>query len=199
MSDVLPDDFEAGHAGLGGRLRAARVGQKLTLRELARRTGISPSLVSQIETGKVQPSVKTLYAIATELGVSLDAMFGAEEPTAAASARAHVVRAGTGPQLELESGVRWEQLESWPDLGIEARRTRYEPGSTSSADGTFLRHSGREFGLVLEGTLTVAVGFDEFVLATGDAISFDSTIPHLLRNDGAEAAHALWLEVGRFA
>ena len=44
----------------------------LTLRELARRVGVSPSLISQIETGRSQPSVGTLYAIATELEVSVD-------------------------------------------------------------------------------------------------------------------------------
>ena len=57
---------------LGTRLRAERERRGLTLRELARRLEVSPSLFSQIETGKTQPSVRTLYAMVTELGVSLD-------------------------------------------------------------------------------------------------------------------------------
>jgi transcriptional regulator with XRE-family HTH domain len=212
MTGALPDGSDAGRAGLGPRLRTARARQKMTLRDLARQIGISPSLISQIETGKVQPSVKTLYAMTTALGVSLDAMFTADrasalpmansvapEPETAgrASRSAHVVRAGSGRVLELESGVRWEHLESWSDIGIEIRRTRYQPGSTSSTDGTFVRHSGREFGMVIDGVLTISVGFDEFVLGPGDAISFDSTIPHLLRNDGTAPAHAIWFEVDR--
>ena len=47
----------------------------MSLRELARRLDVSPSLVSQIETGKIQPSVRTLYAIVSELGLSLDEIF----------------------------------------------------------------------------------------------------------------------------
>ena len=63
----------------------------MSLRELARRLDVSPSLVSQIETGKIQPSVRTLYAIVCELGLSLDEIFelvGAAEPHGAPPAPA---------------------------------------------------------------------------------------------------------------
>jgi transcriptional regulator with XRE-family HTH domain len=80
-----------GASPLGERLRAERDRLGLSLRELARRLEVSPSLVSQIETGKIQPSVRTLYAIVTELGVSLDELFappaGAGPGSPAAPAR----------------------------------------------------------------------------------------------------------------
>src|SRR6478735_7396345 len=57
---------------MGERLRAARAARGLSLRVLASRLGVSPSLISQIETGRANPSVSTLYAIAAELDVSLD-------------------------------------------------------------------------------------------------------------------------------
>ena len=57
---------------LGPRLRAIRLGRGLSLRELARRVDLSPSAVSQIETGKMQPSVRTLYALVSEFGVTVD-------------------------------------------------------------------------------------------------------------------------------
>ena len=56
-----------GHSQIGERLREARQSQGLTARDVAKRIGVSPSLISQIETGRSQPSVGTLYAIATEL------------------------------------------------------------------------------------------------------------------------------------
>src|SRR5439155_21709649 len=62
-------------ASVGARHRERRGQLGLSLRELARRLEVSPSLVSQIETGKTQPSVRTLYAIVSELGVSLDEVF----------------------------------------------------------------------------------------------------------------------------
>src|ERR671935_1070131 len=74
--------------GVGQRLRAERERHGLSLRELARRLAISPSALSQIETGRSRPSVGTLYAIVTELGMSLDELFGsarASEPGAAAT------------------------------------------------------------------------------------------------------------------
>ena len=57
---------------MGERLREARRARSLSLRTLAERLGVSPSLISQIETGRANPSVSTLYAIAAELDVSLD-------------------------------------------------------------------------------------------------------------------------------
>jgi transcriptional regulator with XRE-family HTH domain len=218
---VALQGVDLGERGLGERLRAARTRRGMTLREVARRLGISPSLVSQIETGKVQPSVKTLYALTTELAVSLDAMFSLDEssatgtepvsqgagtvavlapPEAATAVRpaVRVQRASDARTLELESGVRWERLDVYEDLAIEIRRTTYQPGSMSSTDGTLLRHSGREFGTVIEGVLSITVGFEEFALGPGDSISFDSTIPHRLRNEGTTAAYAIWLEIGRY-
>ena len=61
---------------IGGRIRAERVRRGISLRSLARGVGLSPSLISQIETGKCQPSVSTLYAITTALGVSVQDIFG---------------------------------------------------------------------------------------------------------------------------
>jgi DNA-binding XRE family transcriptional regulator/quercetin dioxygenase-like cupin family protein len=61
---------------IGGRIRAERSKRGISLRSLARSVGLSPSLISQIETGKCQPSVSTLYAITTALGVSIQDVFG---------------------------------------------------------------------------------------------------------------------------
>jgi transcriptional regulator with XRE-family HTH domain/quercetin dioxygenase-like cupin family protein len=72
---------------LGSRLRQARLDSNMTLRELARTLGVSPSFVSQLENGKSQPSVATLYSLAQLLGVSIDRLFdgvGDPAPTAAA-------------------------------------------------------------------------------------------------------------------
>src|SRR5439155_12315474 len=77
-ANIHPD----GPSDLGPRLRAIRLGQGVGLRELARRLDLSPSSISQIETGKMQPSVRTLYAFAEELGVTVDEVLFASEPVA---------------------------------------------------------------------------------------------------------------------
>ena len=68
---------------LGARLRKVRLSSGLSLREVARQLGVSPSFVSQLETGKSQPSVGTLYALAQLLGISIDELF-TEDPTVVA-------------------------------------------------------------------------------------------------------------------
>ncbi len=205
---------------LGARLRQERDRRGLTLRELARRLDVSPSLVSQIETGKTQPSVRTLYAIVSELGVSLDEIFtptGEEavgrsgerqpDPAAAASVQPHdtpalagigrVQRAEGRQVIDLGSGVRWERLTTWNDRDVDFLYTTYEAGGSSSPDGGLMRHNGREFGVVLSGRLGVTVGFEDYVLGPGDSIAFDSSTPHRLHNDGDEVATAIWIVLGR--
>jgi transcriptional regulator with XRE-family HTH domain len=193
---------------VGPRLRKKRDELGLSLRELARRVEVSPSLVSQIETGKIQPSVRTLYAIVSELGLSLDEIFDlvgpaprppvAEDDSDATVSAARVQRAGNGRAIELESGVRWERLAAWNEPDVEFLLATYEVGGASSSEGKLVRHSGREFGLVLSGVLDVTVGFEEYVLEPGDSISFESTIPHRLHNDGEDVVEAIWVTLGRY-
>jgi transcriptional regulator with XRE-family HTH domain len=201
-----------GDDSLGARLRAERERSGLTLRELARRLEVSPSLVSQIETGKSQPSVRTLYAIVTELGISLDELFAPADspldrerailrPAGEGAQRAdrygRVQRADDRDVIDLGSGVRWERLTTWNDRDVEFLYTIYEPGGSSSPDGSLMRHNGREFGVVLAGELGVKVGFEDYVLRPGDSIAFDSSIPHRLHNDAEEVVTAIWIVVGR--
>ena len=99
--------------------------------------------------------------------------------------------------IELESGVRWERLTTTGDDAVDFHATVYDVGGASSPEGQLVRHHGREFGYILSGRLGVKVGDDEYVLEAGDSISFDSTIPHRLHNDGDEPLSAIWFVLGR--
>jgi transcriptional regulator with XRE-family HTH domain/mannose-6-phosphate isomerase-like protein (cupin superfamily) len=198
------------------RLRAERERRGLSLRKLAAEVGISASALSQIETGRSRPSVTTLYALVSALGLSLDALFAddgaAREGTAAAAqgggapvadddtwttagggaALGTFIRRARGREsLEFTSGVRWEQLNA-PGDPVEVLWLTYEAGSASGRDGEFMRHAGREYGIVLSGRLSVSIWFDTYELGPGDAISFASTAPHHLCAMGSEPAHAVW-------
>src|SRR6476661_60688 len=107
---------------LGPRLRAIRLRQGVGLRELARRLNLSPSSISQIETGKIRPSVRTLYALASEFGITVDEVLFSEPATArgapvapgfprpVAEPALTVQRAAERPVIALNSGVVWERL-----------------------------------------------------------------------------------------
>jgi transcriptional regulator with XRE-family HTH domain len=186
---------------IGGRLREEREKRGISLRELARRVGVSPSLVSQIELDRVNPSVSTLYSLVTELGMTMSEVFGDSEPSEplAPTHDGMVERPETRRVLDLASGVRWQRLTPHSERDVEFLHVEYPVGAESCAADALVTHGGREYGYVTGGTLGVRVGFDEFELGPGDSIAFDSSSPHRLWAIGDEPVHAIWLVIGRAA
>ena len=189
---------------LGPRLRAIRLRHGVGLRELARRLDLSPSAISRIETGKNQPSIRTLCAFASELQVTVDeVLFDRAKPPEAAPPDGSTVpglalqRAEGGRAIRLESGVRWKRLMLWSDDDVEFIETTYEPGDASSPADDLVRHAGHELVHVLAGRLRVVVGNDSFELRPGDSLTFPSSTPHRLSNEGDETVRALWVVSGR--
>jgi transcriptional regulator with XRE-family HTH domain len=202
---------------IGERLRARREELGLSLRTLAAKVQLSPSALSQIETGRSRPSVRTLYALVSELEISFDALFADDASPAAdhsgpPAQAVHgsimvrsfghdpdqiVQRAGERKTIELESGVVWERLNPTGDRDAEFLEVTYDVGGASSTGGTYVRHAGCEYGLVLSGRLQVTVGFEEFELGPGDSIRFESSTPHRLATMGDEPVKAVWFIIGR--
>ncbi|MEU9956396.1 cupin domain-containing protein [Streptomyces sp. NPDC050982] len=202
---------------VGARIRQARTARGMSLRGLAREIGVSASLISQIETGKSQPSVSTLYAITTALSIPVESLFDAEGERARTPATAVVgappdtvlyalaafaadpgrrigplVGSGEREVLELDSGVIWERLGHVPGADVDFLRVTYRPGGTSSSAGGLMRHPGTEYGYLTSGELVLTLGFEEHVIRPGDAVCFESTTPHRYRNDGSEPAVGVW-------
>jgi transcriptional regulator with XRE-family HTH domain len=202
---------EPEYADMGDRLRQARLARGLSLRRLAEVVGVSPSLISQVETGRAKTSVNTLYALASELGISLDTLLfmdtqppAVPDPADASNGAIDVVlphdpvqRATSRSTIRLGSGVVWERLTSESIKNVDFLHVTYEVGGESSPSDAFQRHTGQEWGYVLTGVLTVRIGFDEYLLQPGDAISFDSATPHRLFNAGDVPATAVWFTLGR--
>jgi len=205
-------DFDPG-TGLGPRLRLVRASRQLSVRELARRVGCSASLISQIERGVSVPSVGVLYSLATELGSSLDyLLFGSgaapdgvsaetpaadsapavtPEPRPAAPPPAIVQRGRDRRIIDLASGVRWERLTPQPEAMTDFLEVIYSPGGHSTDERRPLRHDGREYGLIISGTLQANVGFESYELGPGDSIAFDSSTPHEYLNKTGDYVHAI--------
>jgi transcriptional regulator with XRE-family HTH domain len=191
---------------IGTRLREERDRVGISQRELARRVGLSASMISQIESGQSKPSVSTLYGIVTELGVSLDDIFGGNGSVARADDGASpdgathlgpMVRLEDRHVIDLDSGVQWERLTSHQHEDVDFLHVIYDVGGSSASDEKMMRHPGREYGVVLEGQLGVQLGFDEYALGPGDSIAFDSTQPHRLWNLDDVPVRGIWFVVGR--
>lgn len=200
---------------LGAKIRIARLERGYGVRELARVLKCSPSLISQIERDKANPSVNTLYSIANVLGISVDSMFAPHSKSSAvsnvdgrASASLTSLPASTTPTtvqrrdsrlaINLDHGVRWELLTSTPEHNNEFMEVTYPAGSSSAGDNEFVRHSGREYAIVLEGSLSAQIGDEIFELEHGDSLSFDPTTPHRFWNDGATVVRAVWFVQDRW-
>ncbi|MDF2093865.1 cupin domain-containing protein [Knoellia sp. 3-2P3] len=205
-----PSGPEPTAENLGAALRAAREARGLSLREVARQVEVSPSFVSQVELGKAKPSVGTLYALVSVLGISLNELLGAgpadgpapdpadaPTPTPAAWPRidAPVVRAGERRRVQM-SGVVWERLTADDPL-VDFLHVEYGPGSASCPEDDMVRHGGREYGVIVTGRLEVQVGFETYSLGPGDSIHFDSSTPHRLSNPHGQPCTAVWFVLAR--
>ncbi|HET7808433.1 MAG TPA: helix-turn-helix domain-containing protein [Gaiellaceae bacterium] len=203
MNDPSNAGAVVGASKVGGRLRAERERLGISLRELARRVGVSPSLVSQIELDRVNPSVSTLYALVTELGLTMSDVFGetAEQPVVRRPSADDGLaeRPDTRRVINLASGVRWERLTPHSDRDVEFLYVVYPVGAESCPEDALMTHGGKEYGYVSSGTLGVRVGFEEYELGPGGSIAFDSSSPHRLWTVGGEPVHAVWVVIGRKA
>ncbi len=185
---------------IGPRLLSARKKAGLTVRALAAEIGVSGALISQIETGRTQPSVTTLYALVDRLGISLDWLIGltpagrpAGEPLVGAPA---VRRADAHPVLQIANGVRWELVSSAAEGAAEAVLVTYEAGAASSPDGERSAHDGTESAYLIEGTLTVQLDDEQFEAHAGDSLVIDSRRPHRYVNESSGTVRGIWITTG---
>jgi transcriptional regulator with XRE-family HTH domain len=190
---------------IGARLAAHRARRGVRVSELARRIGVSPSLISQIERGQSRPSVSTLFAMAQALDVPVDAFFRdgdeaagppetparTEEPKEPMPAGDHryVVRADQRAAIDIDGGVRWERLTPTTLDHVDFLELIYGPRAESNP--TLYRHPGSEMVLVLSGRLDIYLGFERYELGPGDSIDFPSSFPHRYVNPTDETARAV--------
>lgn len=170
---------------IGDRLRAARLDRGLSLRELARRTGVSASYASAIERGRARPSIAALQKLTA--GVELT-VAGLVPPAVPACA---LVKVGDARLLDIGvPGVRIENLAPAAST-LEPQLFTVDPGAGSG--GTY-KHEGEEFVHVLEGTLEVWLdGTEHYRVQPGDSLCFSSQRDHRWRNPGRRPARVIWI------
>jgi transcriptional regulator with XRE-family HTH domain len=174
---------------VGRQVRGLRKARSMTLAQLAARTGLSVSYLSQIERSISNPSVVALHAIARALDAAINWFFpaGGEEPP---EERDYVVRAQRRRELRYATGVVDQLLSPHLDGNLEPVMNRFPPGATSGAEP--YTHRGEEAGLVVSGCLELWVGDRYFVLEEGDSCAFASTLPHRYRNPGDVETVVAW-------
>lgn len=181
---------------LGAEIRMLRRAQGISAVALARRCGVSASLISQVERGLTSPSLDVLWAIARALDVPMGTFFQSVAPTVDDAldgqagddgrSKATVVRAGRRKRLGITPSLSYQLLS--PDLQhrIEFVWVEFQPGEEGPLEP--FTHAGEEQMVVIQGEMHVWVDDELWRLGPGDAITFDSALPHRAGNRGASPA-----------
>ncbi|MEV6521745.1 cupin domain-containing protein [Longispora sp. NPDC051575] len=169
---------------LGERLRELRQRHNLTLRQLAIAADVSPALLSQIENAATDPSLATLRKLAQVFDTSIAELFS--EPDAPA---VHVSRPGSRSRLAAPPGqISYDRLT--PGRGdLEVLQADLAPGDASSAEPW--SHPSTECAIVLAGTVVAEIDGERHVIETGEAVTFDSRLPHRYLNASGAPARLL--------
>lgn len=165
---------------LGQRLRAIRTGRGLSQRQLARQSGVANATISQIEAGKLNPTVSMLKRVLEGIPINLSEFFADK------SASEEQVFFRSDELTEIADGdVSFRQVGA--NLGkrsLQMLKECYAPGSGTGRHA--ITHEGEECGIILAGRLQVTVGEQTAVLRAGDAYYFKSSVPHSFHNPGAD-------------
>ena len=189
---MLSDTLAAGLAqyGIGAKIRALRQQKKLGLAKLGEHSGLSPAMLSKIERGHLFPTLPTLLRIALVFGVGLEHFFveGGERPALAVVRKQERLRLPETPDATSPSYF-FESLD-FPvtNRKMEAYLAEFPVGGEPSEPH---RHDGAELIYVVEGRLVVTVDGDSIDLEEGDAMYFDSSVPHSYGQQGRSEASAI--------
>ena len=171
---------------LGARIRALRLAQSATLRNLASQAGVTESFLSQVERGVASPSIASVQRIARALGTSIAELFAADESAGS------VVRLRDRRRIVYQGlGAVDEFLTRSTDGRLQVIMSTIQPGG-GTGDEAYTHESDEEVLVVLEGVLDLWVGAEHYRLEAGDAVTHSSRIPHRNTNPGPGVARILF-------
>jgi transcriptional regulator with XRE-family HTH domain len=182
---------------IGQRIRDLRLKKGITLSAVSSETGLTPSLLSQVERDLANPSVSSLRKIAEALSVSIGSFFedadlsnheNNERLTAPAS---RVVHESNRKVLSPCPGITYYLLTEDLQGQIEFILAVFEVGADTGEE--LLSHEGEECCLVLEGKGRIQVGDDSYSLEKGCSLRFNCALPHRVRNAGHQVLKAIWV------
>jgi len=170
-------------------MKRARLSKGMTLKDLSDVTGLSQAFLSEVETGKANPTLDSLRRIAKGLGVSLFDLLTEDRSFV------KIVRAGERRVLTIaEYNVQYELISDLvPPARSEVVICWLDPGACTS-DEPFshgLPGGSEEIALVISGTIEVSISGEIYTLSEGDSIRFDPFSPHRYVNVGKSRAGVL--------
>jgi transcriptional regulator with XRE-family HTH domain len=165
---------------IGRRLREIRTQMKLSQRQLARQSGVANATISQIEAGKLNPTVGMLKKVLDGFPISLSEFFGdefeAQEQVFFRASELTEIADGDVSFMQVGANLHNKSLQLIKEC--------YQPGAGTGRHA--ITHDGEECGFILSGRLQVTVGDQSAILRAGEAYYFNSNRPHNFHNPGNE-------------
>ena len=171
---------------LGGKLRFLRKSKNLSLKELADRANCSPSYLSMVENGKVDPGISRLKRIADGLEITIVDLFQTETSQKVV-VKNHERISAEFPRSKTKIEILIPQSA---ENQLDARLATIYPGGNSEGD---YRHPGEEFGLVMKGILDLVIDGVTYKLVEGDSFHFSSSRNHRFSNPGDQETLVVWV------
>ncbi len=171
---------------IGEKIRETRKSKNLTLQDVSRMSGLTTSLLSQIENSKANPSITTLLTISRILNTPLGTLFDTSEDT-----EHPVIRKNERSVAKTANGIVYYLLT--PHLENKTIEVLYSEFDHGADTGTLITHQGIECGIVLEGKLEVELEENIYILNAGDTINLDSSRPHKIKNASENKTTAIWI------
>jgi transcriptional regulator with XRE-family HTH domain len=189
--DYASPDHQEEDRRLGSRLRAIRKERALSIQALSGRCSLSVGMLSQIERGLSQPSVRSLRLLSVALEVPISDFFAAS-PASESKSAPFILRKAARRTLHLNpTGVRKDSLAPEAKGSLELYNVTLRAGGTSGPE--FYSHEGEKAGLVLTGTLRLWLAEEPFDLTVGDSFRFPSEVAHRFENVSRSDAVVLWV------
>lgn len=173
---------------LGSAIREARLAAGLTLVALGQSIGRTAGYLSQVEHGKIRPSLEALRNISNAIGVHPSWFFSSKAD--GETTDPFIVRKNGRRKLSYSGGVVNELMSPNLNGPLELLMTVLEPGAASGDEAT---HRGHECGVIVKGKLGFSIGSKEYLLEEGDSFSFSSDTPHNFFNPTAEETKVVWV------
>lgn len=174
---------------VSSQIRKFRKADGLTIRALAEKVGVTESYISQLESGKANPSLGVLKKIAAALKINIVNFFAVDSHHEQVVVRESERREIVYPRGKIRAQLMVSKLSG---KTMEPLYTIIEPGGDTS-DPYHHGENGEEFGVIIKGELLLTVDDEEYHLKAGDSFYFETHRPHRWANPGDITTEIVWV------
>lgn len=175
---------------VGRKIKLLRTERKLTLEQLATKSSVSKSMLSQIERGRTNPTLAILWTLTQSLGIDISDLLNTDGANGECESKISLIKSHDIPEIQSADGKCTLKILGPIDLVTKTEwyDMKMEPGGLLDSDGH--AEGTMEHLTLIDGALTVRHGGESISLSPGDTARYDADVPHFIENKGKKPARA---------